>query len=414
VNYTPVTDVANIPASPANNTYIEIADSTGLESYTPLAGMPAGFVGDGGLSVRLRYTTAGSTWNWLNYYANNSDARYLKLTGGTLTGQIQADDSTSASTPGYAFDGDTNTGIGRPGADELALITGGTARLTIDPAGAVAVPGALSQGGDAVVVTTDSRLSDTRTPTDGTVTNDKVAANADISGTKIEASSTTVRGTVQLTDSTSSTSTTTAATPNSVKTAYDLAIAALPKAGGTMTGNITFNGTQTFPSSGITSASTSVAGIVQLSDSTSSNSSSVAATSAAVKATYDFASVVSTTANAALPKAGGTISGNVDNSGTGYFDLPAGTTAQRPGTANSGMVRYNSDLGKFEGYTTAWGSLGGGATGGGSDEVFLETSNTVTQNYTLSTNKNAVTAGPVSINSGVTVTVPSGQSWVIV
>jgi hypothetical protein len=49
---------------------------------------------------------------------------------------------------------------------------------------------------------------------------------------------TSVKGAVQLNDSTSSTSTTTAATPNSVKTAYDLAAAALPKSGGTMSGAI--------------------------------------------------------------------------------------------------------------------------------------------------------------------------------
>lgn len=52
------------------------------------------------------------------------------------------------------------------------------------------------------------------------------------------AASTSVAGVVQLTDSTSSTSTTTAATPNSVKSAYDLANAALPKAGGTLTGDL--------------------------------------------------------------------------------------------------------------------------------------------------------------------------------
>ena len=78
VPYVPVANVAAIPASPANDTYIEVADSTGIQSFTPLAGMPAGFIGDAGLSVRLRYTTAGTTWNWLGYVPNNSDARYLK------------------------------------------------------------------------------------------------------------------------------------------------------------------------------------------------------------------------------------------------------------------------------------------------------------------------------------------------
>jgi len=53
---------------------------------------------------------------------------------------------------------------------------------------------------------------------------------------KAENASTSKKGHVQLTDSVSSTSTTTAATPNSVKKAYDLAAAAMPKSGSTFTG----------------------------------------------------------------------------------------------------------------------------------------------------------------------------------
>jgi hypothetical protein len=55
-----------------------------------------------------------------------------------------------------------------------------------------------------------------------------------------------------------------------------------------------------------------------------------------------------------------------------------------------------------------------GAVGGGPDTVFFENGNTITTNYTISTNKNAVSAGPVTINNGVTVTIPSGSYWVIV
>lgn len=110
-----------------------------------------------------------------------------------------------------------------------------------------------------------------------------------------------------------------------------------------------------------------------------------------------------------------TFAGNVLLSGTGYLDLPVGTTAQRPGTPSSGMIRFNSSLTTFEGYDgTAWGAIGGGATGGGSDDVFYENGQTVTTNYTLTTNKNAVSAGPITINNSVTVTIPSGSSWVIV
>ncbi len=104
----------------------------------------------------------------------------------------------------------------------------------------------------------------------------------------------------------------------------------------------------------------------------------------------------------------------LDVSATDAVRVAAGTTAQRPSGA-AGMIRYNSTLTQFEGHNgTAWGSLGGGATGGGSDQVFIENGQTVTTNYTLGTNKNAVSAGPVTVNAGVTVTVPAGASWVIV
>jgi hypothetical protein len=113
--------------------------------------------------------------------------------------------------------------------------------------------------------------------------------------------------------------------------------------------------------------------------------------------------------------AGATFTGDVILGTTTALELPDGTTAQRPGTPVNGMIRYNTTLNQFEGYkASAWGAIGGGATGGSSDDVFYENGQTVTTNYTLTTGKNAMTAGPVTINSGVTVTVPSGQSWVIV
>lgn len=110
-----------------------------------------------------------------------------------------------------------------------------------------------------------------------------------------------------------------------------------------------------------------------------------------------------------------TFAGDVLLSGTGQLDLPVGTTAQRSGSPNAGMIRFNSDLTTFEGYNgTAWGSIGGGATGGGSDQVFWENGQTVTTSYTITNNRNAVSAGPITINAGVTVTVGDGENWVIV
>ena len=99
---------------------------------------------------------------------------------------------------------------------------------------------------------------------------------------------------------------------------------------------------------------------------------------------------------------------------TGSANLPVGTTAQRDGSPAAGMIRYNSTLGQFEGYTSAWGSIGGGATGGGSDAWALEHDNTITTSYTIGTGKNVISAGPLTVNSGATVTVPSGSNWTIV
>jgi len=112
---------------------------------------------------------------------------------------------------------------------------------------------------------------------------------------------------------------------------------------------------------------------------------------------------------------GGTasIAGDTSITSTGAIKVPVGTTAQRP-TASTGKIRYNSTTGAYEGYDgTSWSSLGGGATGGGGDQVFNLNTVEVTTSYSLPTGKNAVSVGAITINSGVTVTVPSGQRWVI-
>jgi len=108
-------------------------------------------------------------------------------------------------------------------------------------------------------------------------------------------------------------------------------------------------------------------------------------------------------------------SGDVTLSSTGTIKVPSGTEAERPGSPTAGMFRYNSDAGAFEGYNgSAWGSIGGGATGGGGDAVFVENDKTVTSNYTVPSSKNAMSTGPVTINSGVSVTISSGSRWAII
>lgn len=60
-----------------------------------------------------------------------------------------------------------------------------------------------------------------------------------------------------------------------------------------------------------------------------------------------------------------------------------------------------------------WSQIGGGATGNGGDQVFVENSQVVTASYQIPTGKNASTVSPITINGGVVVTVPSGSRWVV-
>ena len=113
--------------------------------------------------------------------------------------------------------------------------------------------------------------------------------------------------------------------------------------------------------------------------------------------------------------AGSTFTGAVIHNYTTALRIPVGTTAQRSGSPATGDLRFNSTLGSAEIYNgSAFAAVGGGAgaTGGGSDEVFFESDQTVTTSYTLTSNKHAHTVSP-TINSGVTITVPSGAILVI-
>lgn len=60
-----------------------------------------------------------------------------------------------------------------------------------------------------------------------------------------------------------------------------------------------------------------------------------------------------------------------------------------------------------------WAQIGGGATGGGNDQIFIENGQTITTTYSIPVGKNASSVGPLTINSGVSVTVPSGSRWVV-
>ena len=85
----------------------------------------------------------------------------------------------------------------------------------------------------------------------------------------------------------------------------------------------------------------------------------------------------------------------------------ADTVSSLNGGTFSGSVVF-SGLATFNG-----GTIGAGATGGGTNAIFYVNDQTVTDDYTIATNKNAMTAGPIDVDSGITVTVESGARWVI-
>jgi len=172
---------------------------------------------------------------------------------------------------------------------------------------------------------------------------------------------------------------------------------------------------------------------------------------------------VNGTVGATTPSTGAftnfTASGTASFTSTGAVVVSSGTTGQRP-TPATAMFRFNTTTVKFEGYNgTVWGSIGGGATitndtttasnvfpaflnatSGEATDLFtsnarllykpstgelqstaLVASNgivvnsaTVAADYTISSGNNAMSAGPVTINSGIVVTVSSGSVWVVV
>ncbi len=99
---------------------------------------------------------------------------------------------------------------------------------------------------------------------------------------------------------------------------------------------------------------------------------------------------------------------------TGSSRVPAGTEVQRDAAPTAGFFRFNIDINKFEGYNgTDWGSVGGGATGGGADEVFVQNDQIVTTSYAIPVGKNAMSTGPITVDSGAVVTIPTGSRWIV-
>lgn len=119
----------------------------------------------------------------------------------------------------------------------------------------------------------------------------------------------------------------------------------------------------------------------------------------------------------------------------GWLNAPPTQATSREGTLeeyryasatsnDNKMQRYSDVLGRvyaraYNPVTTSWGiwinlTQKGGATGAGDDKVFYLNDQAVTANYDVPSNQNAMTAGPITINNGVTVSIPNGAIWTVV
>ena len=172
------------------------------------------------------------------------------------------------------------------------------------------------------------------------------------------------------------------------------------------------------------------------------------------------------TVGATTPTTGAftTLTASSDSSftSTGALLISKGTTGQQPGSPATGMIRYNTSTNQFEGYggsSPAWSAIGGGsalsndtttatnlyplfaaATSGTPTTIYTSNANylykpstgeltalahvssngitinsqTVSTSYTIATGNNGLSAGTVSVATGITVTISTGSVWTVV
>jgi len=112
--------------------------------------------------------------------------------------------------------------------------------------------------------------------------------------------------------------------------------------------------------------------------------------------------------------------------GTSVLRIPAGTTAQQPTGVSPGTIRFNTDNDAAEIYkaddgtgNAGWASISGGGPSLGSDSIIRTNPTTISENITIGPTAgdefaNGMSAGPITIANGYTVTIESNGSWSVV
>ena len=449
VLYSPVANVSSIPGSPSDGDYIEIADSTGIESFTPLASLPTGFTGDTGLTVRLKYTTSGTTWNYLSYFSNDSEDIYKPVFGKHVPTQTTYVVKVVTKTSAHRDQGNGHSDgytIGGIEAPHLDLIPGNTYRFDQsdssntghpigfykkrDKTGGAYTTGVTSTGtaGSSGAYTDITISDDTHSflfyqcPNHAYMGGSIHANNAAGESDRIEEDNTSV-----VVNDNGGSSTCTVTINGATIGTYRL--------DGQHVNNILTCGMSWAPTAGLNFGvrGDSYTSNIAVGDFTSSHTNVNAADIKYGKLRFTHNNIFTQNDEGAAIVEGCSAGANTTTSkpsGLKFYTTPSSATAPverlrvyKDGQIGIGGANYGTSgqvlTSAGNSAAPSWADpAGGGATGGGTDKIFVENSLVVTTDYTIgdngTTNKNAHSVGPITINSGKTVTVPSGHRWVII
>ena len=296
----------------------------------------------------------------------------------------------SVSAPSITTFGDEDTGVYFPAANTTALTTNGVARLSVGPTGTITISGdtqlnTLSASGSSQLgslsVSGNTQLN---TLSYSTLTASPVHNFVDASAVagfdvdkKLVSLGSTGTGSVVLSNA-----------PRMHGTTTVSALTSIGAITGNVTGNITGN---------VTGNVSGSAG--------SCTGNAATATALATGRTIGITGDVSYTSGSF--DGTGNVTGTATLATTGVSAGSYGSTSAIPSITVDAKGRVTSISNNAI-------TVAAGAVGGGTDRIFWENDQVVTTSYTLTSNKNAVTAGPISVNTGVTVTIPTGGVWTVV
>jgi len=266
---------------------------------------------------------------------------------------------------------------------------------------------AIYQGQNVDIGTPSDDVVDTVHIKDGAITGAKIASGTVVASDIADGSITAAKVAADV------------ATQSELDTVSGVASAALPKAGGAMTGAITTN--STFDSRNVSVDGTKLDGIEA--------NATADQTAAQIKTAYESNSDTNEFSDAEQTKLAGiaTSANNYthpNHSGEVTSTADGATVIANNAVTNAKMADDAIGIAELSATGTpssttylrgdnSWAAVSSGATGGGTDQVFVQNSQTITTDYTIPSGKSASCTGPITMNAGVDITLSAGSRWVI-